>query len=228
MFNYKPEELAQMSLIGQVGGMFTSAIGSYYSAAAQKAMLKGQAAIAETNARISEMGAQSALYQGQQQVGQLTMRAGQIKSGQRAAMAANGIDLGEGNAAEVQASTDIMKEIDANTLTANAVRSAWGYRTQATNFENEAIMKRAQGSVISPFGAAATSLVNSAGAVASNWYAMKKAGLFDSPSNGSMGGGSGLSLGGGQTGLRLDASAPELRLGDNGISLPSSFGMWRF
>lgn len=212
MFNYTPTQLAQFSAISSIGGMVTSAIGSYFSAAAQKAMLKGQAAIAETNARIAEMGAQSALNQGQQQVGQLTLRAGQIKSGQRAAMAANGIDLGEGNAAEVQASTDIMKEIDANTLTANAVRSAWGYRTQATNFENDAIMKRAQGSVISPFGSAATSLLNSAGSVARSWYMMNKGvGQDNTPSTGEIGGGSGLSLGGGQVGLDPARSGYGLR-----------------
>jgi len=89
-------QLATASLIGQVGGMATSAVGSYYSAATQKATLKGQAAVADINARISELGAQSALYQGQQQVGALTLNAGRLKSSQRAAMAANGIDLGVG------------------------------------------------------------------------------------------------------------------------------------
>lgn len=171
-------QLAQVSLIGQMGGMATSAIGSYYSAATQKATLQGQAAIADTNARIAELGAQTALSQGQQQVANLTLKAGQLKSSQRAAMAANGIDLGEGNAAEVQASTDIMKEIDANTLTANAVRSAWGYRTQAVNFQNDALMKRAGADSISPFSSAASSLLGSAGSVAGSWYSMNKSGAL--------------------------------------------------
>ena len=47
-------------------------------------------------------------------------------------------DLGVGNAAETLASTDIMKEVDANTTMANAIRNAWGYRMQGTNFTNEA------------------------------------------------------------------------------------------
>ncbi|WP_434516439.1 hypothetical protein AB6Q56_07455 [Dechloromonas sp. ARDL1] len=162
-------------MVGQIGGAFTSAIGSYFSAGAQKATLQGQAAIADTNARIAELGAQSALSQGQQQVAQLTMRAGQLKSAQRANLAANGIDLGEGSAAEIQASTDIMKEIDKNTVEANAVRSAWGYRTQAVNYENEALMKRAGAGAISPFMSAAGSLLGSAGTVASSWYAWRKA-----------------------------------------------------
>ena len=171
-------QLAQASMVGQIGGAATSAIGSYFGAATQKAVLNGQASVADSNARISELGAQSALMQGQQQVGALTLRAGQLKSSQRTAMAANGVDLGAGNAAELQASTDIMKEIDANTLTANAVRSAWGYRTQAMNFKNEALTRRASAGAISPGMAAASSLLGSAGSVASSWYGMNRAGMF--------------------------------------------------
>jgi hypothetical protein len=39
----------------------------------------------------------------------------------------------------VLTSTDVMGQIDKNTIAANAVRSAWGYRTQATSFQNEAL-----------------------------------------------------------------------------------------
>jgi hypothetical protein len=174
-------QLAQAAMFSQIGGALSSAIGGYYSAQSQKNNLRFQSGIADINARISELGAQSALNQGQQQVGALTLKAGQIKSSQRAAMAANGIDLGEGNAAEVQASTDIMKEIDANTLIANAVRSAWGYRTQGTNYQNEAAMGRATASTISPLATGFSSLLGSAGSVANSWYLMNKAGLFDTP-----------------------------------------------
>lgn len=175
---FTSSQLATASLIGQIGGGVTSAVGSYFSAATQKATLKGQAAVADVNARIAELGAQSALLQGQQQVGALTLKAGQLKSSQRASMAANGIDLGVGSAAEIQASTDIMKEIDANTLTANAVRSAWGYRTQAVNFENEALTKRATAGAINPFGSAAGTLLTNATHVASSWYSLNKSGAL--------------------------------------------------
>ena len=179
MFNLNPTQIAQMSMIGQIGGMFSSAIGSYYSAQTQKSNLKFQADMAEISARMSEQSAQSALMQGQRQAGAVSMRAGQIKSSQRAALAANGVDIGTGSAAELQASTDIMKEIDMNTAEANAVRAAWGYRTQAVNAQNEASMRRASADSMSPFGAMATSLLGGATAVAGNWYRMNKVGLFD-------------------------------------------------
>ncbi|MDR3005198.1 MAG: hypothetical protein LBV14_13305 [Acidovorax sp.] len=190
--------LGQVGMIGQIGGLLTSTIGGYYSAASQKSALKAQAALADTNARIAELGAQSALAQGQQQVGALTLRAGQLKSTQRANLAANGVDLGEGSAAEVQASTDLMKEIDKNTVEANAVRSAWGYRTQAMNFQNEALTKRATAGGISPIGSAVTSLLSGAGSVASSWYAQSKAGGLGNSgasSTGQGGMGSGYALG---------------------------------
>lgn len=166
-------------------GIASGAVGSYWSAKSTKIQLEGQAALADTNARIAELGAQQEMIKGERDVANLTLQAGQVKGAQRAAMAANGIDLGEGNAAEVQASTDIMKEIDKNTAHANAVRSAWGYRTQGMNYQNEAIVKRGTAGGISPGMSGFSTLLTGAGQVAPGWYQMYKAGAFNSPSNGS-------------------------------------------
>ncbi|MHB0973141.1 MAG: virion core protein, T7 gp14 family [Thiobacillus sp.] len=165
---------AALSLGMQAAGAVSGAIGGFYAAKSTKRQLQFDAAMADINARISELGAQQELLNGQQQVGALTLQAGQLKSRQRASMAANGIDLGEGNAAELQASTDIMKAIDKNTLEANAVRSAWGLRTQGANYQSEAITKRGTAAGISPFMAGASSMLTGAGQVASSWYAMNK------------------------------------------------------
>src|SRR5690606_3358942 len=137
----------------------------YYNAAAQKTAL-------QFNARMADRQAEAELIRGQKEVGRLTMKAGQVKGAQRAAMAANGIDLGYGNAAEVQASTDIVKEIDSNQITANAVMSAWGYRSSA-------IMDRAKASTISPAGAAFGTLLTSAGSVADSWYKLNEERALD-------------------------------------------------
>lgn len=172
-------QLAQAALVGQIGGTVTSAVGSYYSAQSQASSLKFQSDIAGINSRIAELGAQSELMKGERQVGAISMKAGQVKSAQRAAMAANGIALDEGNAVEIQATTDMMKELDMNTATSNAVRSAWGYRTQSTNYQTEAAMKSAMGEGINPFGSAMGSMLGSAGGVASAWYKAKKEGALD-------------------------------------------------
>lgn len=170
--------ISSVALMG--AGVASGTIGSYWSARSQKIALDGQAGLADTNARISELGAQQELIKGQQEVANLTLRAGQLKGSQRTALAANGVDLGVGNAAEIQASTDVMKEIDKDTITANAVRSAWGYRTQGMNYQNEATVKRGTADGISPGMSAVGSFLGSAGSVASSWYTMNKAGAFKS------------------------------------------------
>lgn len=165
-----PSTLSTISMVSQGVGAVTSAFGAKSSAQNTQSNLLAQAGMADVNARIAELGAQSALQQGQHQIGSLTMRAGQIKSSQRARLAANGVDLGVGNAAELQASTDLMKEIDVNTAELNAIRNAWGYRSQGVNFQNEALLKRTAAGNIKPGMAFTSSLLGSAGSVAANWY----------------------------------------------------------
>ena len=172
---FNPAQLATASMIGQIGGAATSAVGSYFSAATQKENLRAQAAMAEVNARIAEMGAQSALRSGQYEVGRLTLQAGQLKGRQRAALAGSGVVMGEGSAREVQASTDVMKDIDKNALLANAVSQAWGHRMHGVNYQNEAIYARANAKGINPLMQAGTSLLGGASQVAASWYQMKQA-----------------------------------------------------
>lgn len=176
-------QMATASMIGQIGGAATSAVGSYFGAATQKENLRAQAAMAEVNARIAEMGAQSALRSGQYEVGRLTLQAGQLKGRQRAALAGSGVVMGEGSAREVQASTDVMKDIDKNALLANAVSQAWGQRMQGVNYQNEAIYARANAKGINPLMQAGTSLLGGATQVASSWFQMKQAGAWGVPQN---------------------------------------------
>ena len=164
-------------------GAASDAVGTYWSARLSKLGLDFQADMADINARIAELGAQQELLNGQEQIGQLTLAAGKLKSRQRVTLAANGVDLGEGSAAELQASTDIMKEIDVNTVRANAVRSAWGYRTRSVNYQNESTISRASADGVNPTASAGMSLLGSAGQVASTWYLMNRGGSFNSPSN---------------------------------------------
>jgi len=175
---FSTSQMAQASTAMNAGGAVSSAVGAYYGASMQKQNLKFSAAMSDINARVAELGAQSALMQGQSEVAKLTMQAGQLKSRQRTALAANGVDLGVGNAAEIQASTDMMKEIDANTLKSNALRSAWGYQNQAMNYRNQAVFDRATASGIKPYMSAATTLLGDSGQVASQWYSLQKQGAF--------------------------------------------------
>lgn len=151
-------------------GVINSVAGSYFAARQAKAQLRFQADMAETNARLAETAAQQELLRGQREYGTSRLKTAALKSAQRVGMAANGIDLGSDTALNVLTTTDVMGEIDANTIAANAVRAAWGYRTQGVNMANEAMVKRAAGDAVSPASSATTALVSGAGSVAQSWY----------------------------------------------------------
>lgn len=173
-----------MGPIFAITGAISSAIGSYYSAKTQQNQLKSQAltmdfqkSISQINARQAEFSAQTMLESGNRQVGVITMRAGNVKSGARASMAARGIQLGEGSAADVIATTDLMKEIDALNISANAVQAAESARTQAQNYQTQATMQGVSSAnlltsagSISPGMSAGTSLLGSASTIASTYY----------------------------------------------------------
>lgn len=179
------------ALVMQGAGAANSAIGSYYGAKSKKVTLDLQANLDDINARALESTAQSTLLTGQHEEQKSQIATANLKGTQRASMAANGIDLGEGTANQILTSTDLMGTVDAATVHANAVRSAWGYRTQATTQSAQAAMSRAAGDAVNPSGAAMTSLIGSAGAVASTWYRYSK----DKPTPAPASPGDGLSQG---------------------------------
>jgi hypothetical protein len=182
------QAMSQTGSIFAIGGAITGAIGSYYAAQSQKAQLESQASsmrfqsdISQLNAAQAEFTAQQILRAGQQRQGQIGLRAGKIKSSQRASMAARGIDLGVGSAVETIATTDLMKEIDMLTTNAETVRSAEAARLQRQNYLTASAMQdvsamnlAGSAASISPTMALTGSLLGSAGSVANAWFQDRK------------------------------------------------------
>ena len=167
------------SLIAQGTSNTIQAFGSFGITRHQNAIAQSQANIARLNAQMMEWQAQSRLHANTKDQVRLTMQAGQTKASQRAALAANGIAVGEGSAAELQASTDIIKEIDSNQLTANARREAWGMRMQAAQYEGQALMAEAQKkNKWLTFG---TTLLNGASQVANSYMLYQASGILNDP-----------------------------------------------
>lgn len=160
----------------QGGGVGAEAIGGYFAAKSQKYALKGQAAVDEANARMSELSAKTTLLAGQRQEQAVRLNNAALKSTQRNNLAANGFDLGSDSARAILNTTDILGEIDANTIASNAISQAWGYRVEGTNYSNKALMTRTQASAISPLMQAGTTLLTGASKVATNRYLMTKYG----------------------------------------------------
>lgn len=174
--------LAMLAMQGSSAA--ASAVGAYAASASQKSSLKFQAQMAEISAKRAEVGAQQELARGQFEEQKARMGTAIVKSRQRAAFAANNVDLGVGSAARALASTAVMGEIDANNIKANATRAAWGLRTQAVDYKNQAGLSRASASAISPLMSGATSLLGGATDVASSFYSMGKEGAYSNPGAG--------------------------------------------
>lgn len=161
----------------QIAGGVNSALGAWGTSSAQKTALGASANNADMNAKLSEDSAQTALLQGQQEQQKIEMNTTRTMDAQTTGFAAHGIDLsGGGTPTEMLASTKFMGTSDANTANANAVRSAWGYRTQGTNFTNEGISDRAGAKGINPLSAAGASLLTSASSIGMSRFMMQKAG----------------------------------------------------
>jgi len=169
---------SQLSLGASSVGALGSAVGSIFAAQSDRINLNLQARIADINASMAQDNARAALQQGDTQITQSRYQTGMLKAKQVAATAANGVVVGDGSALNNLISTDVMGEIDANTIRQNAVRAAAGYRTQATDFSNTALMKRTAANSISPFVSGLTSLATSSSKVSGDWLALARAGAI--------------------------------------------------
>ena len=119
--------------------------------------------IANNNAQTAEYKAQEASRLGEQQAIEVQRKGAAMKSAQRVNMAAKGLDLNYGTAADLQDQTDFFTQSDVATTRTNAAKDAWGNRAQGANY-------RAQASAENPGMMATGSLLSGASTVASRWY----------------------------------------------------------
>lgn len=171
----------EAALFLQLGGTALSATSAVNNSRGARTAYNAQGQVAQNNAQISEWQAQDALSRGDRAVYTQRLKTKQLKGTQRARMAASGVDLGVGSAAEILSDTDYFGEVDAATLHDNAAKEAWALRNQASNFTGEAALMRSRAAAESPLMAGATSLLSSAGRVAGNWYQSSSNGPLPSP-----------------------------------------------
>ena len=208
-----------------LAGIGLSALGSYNQQKTQNAYLKYQASMNRINARLANMSAESALRAGEKQQQQIMTQTAKLKGAQKTGYAASGIDLASRSVQNVLNETDYLGEVDKNQAAANALTNAWGYRLQATNFENNANIQQSQRR--SPWGAALSTAVGgrlmSEGAQKGiSGIADKFGGMFSVSSTPSQGGLASLSSGIGYSDYKLGLATGSGRtLGDNWL-LPSS------
>lgn len=156
-----------------IAGAVTSIGGAYNKSKSDKAAYEYQAAVNRNNSTMAEWNARDAVTRGQKAEQQQRLKTAALRSTQRASFAARGMALDEGSPLSILDDTDFMGEQDALTLRDNAAREAWGYRVQAGNYASDAGMLSARADSESPIKSAGTTLLSSAGQVASSWYSRK-------------------------------------------------------
>lgn len=151
-----------MGMTAFVAGTAIQAVSSYNGAKAQQSALSSQAGADKQNEQIADWQASIAEQNGQAEEQRSRLETAGLYGRQRAALGANGVDLGYGSANDILTTTKLMGEEDAMTIHDNALRTAWGYRTQGVSYGNRAAMDAAGASSIHPFMSAAGSLLGSA------------------------------------------------------------------
>jgi hypothetical protein len=114
-----------------------TAVSGAYAADSQKKSGEYQAEVAQQNKENDNYRAEMAATQGSLAEEQHRAKVRQMVGTQRANLAANGIDLQSGTAADMIDETQTNGETDALTLRFNAMQQAWGYRVEAANDSNQ-------------------------------------------------------------------------------------------
>lgn len=111
--------------------LITSVSSSISQASAAKNAGNFQADIYDSNARIAKMQADDAIKRGESEAAKNDLKTKQMIGKQRAAMAAQGLDLESGSALFIQQDTAAIGAEDSLTIKNNAWREAWGYESAA-------------------------------------------------------------------------------------------------
>ncbi len=154
-------DITTAALVLSAAGTGTQVYGQYQSGRYQSDVMRN-------NAIIQRRMADDAQRRGENEENRHRMKVAQLKSRQRAQMAAKGLDISQGTPSLILEDTAEMGELDALTIRNNAEREVYGLKTRAQNTESQADVVR-QNATMSALG----TLMTGGGQVASDWYAKK-------------------------------------------------------
>lgn len=126
---------------------------AYQSQQAQEEGLKSQQAYREKitalNNRLSGIYADQAMKEGEETVSQIRDAKTKILGAQRASLAAQGVSITSGSAADILAETELNAEMDVITAKNQAWKKAWGIRVEAekANIESRMMAQATQNEI---------------------------------------------------------------------------------
>lgn len=137
--------MCELTTMLMIGSTVMGAAGAVQQGKAANASAQYNAKVADMNAKLSERQARDAVARGAIEEQQQRMKTSLTLGQQRAAMAANGVDLKFGSPLDTLVDTATMGELDALTIRTNTYREERDIRQQGFNAQGQAAMSRAEG-----------------------------------------------------------------------------------
>lgn len=177
------------SLAATAVGGISQAQGEKQQAAAQTSAANYNAQVALQNQNTALQNASLAGQAGEAQAGNQELKTASGVANIKVNQAASGLDVNSGSPVSVRGSASELGALDALTIRSNATKEAYGYQTQATNFNAQSKLDTAQGQYATEAGniAQTTTLINTVGSGANNFAKFQLAGGFGGDSSGSSG-----------------------------------------
>lgn len=144
-----PAAIAPLAIAGAVA----TAGAQLYAGASARAQGRYQDAVAQANAQAEKRAAADAVKRGEVAQMQRYRQLAQALGAQRAAYAANGLDLSFGTALDTQTDTATIAYEDSATLAENTRREVQGYDINAANYISKGRAARAEGNAAFVAGA---------------------------------------------------------------------------
>ena len=128
------------------GLLIAQGLGTLGSSYSQSQALRAQGSFEKSqydlNARMADLQAQDAIARADREAGLQSYRTKRMLGAQRAALAANGVDVGAGSALMAQEETAAMGAIDAETIRRNGIMESLGYQMQSASDRTHGKMSR--------------------------------------------------------------------------------------
>lgn len=134
--------MCDIGLVLALGSTVLGAAGQMQQAQATASANRYQAKVAEMNATLADRRAKDAIERGANEEQRKRQQVAQLSGQQRAAMAANGVDLNFGSPLNTLVDTAVLGELDALTIRTNANRQAYDFKVDAVNKRASAEMSR--------------------------------------------------------------------------------------
>ncbi|MBK1446491.1 hypothetical protein JDA50_19020 [Acinetobacter pittii] len=138
------------------------ALSTYNKLKAQKQAYQQQEKLSLYNATLADNQARQAIEDGVNTVTDYQRNVSAFKSSQINALAENGIDVTQGSAIDLLASTEMLAQSDIDSIKYNAALQSWGHKVQETNYRNQAENYRVAAKSIRPLTSTLLSLAGSA------------------------------------------------------------------